>query len=581
MMFSTISGISRYSRLANVAVPHAPHAQIRPQMAIQFSRLLNTRPENTGIKVGAEVEKSRNSFSLLNHSGKNYSIYAAAVAILMGIGIYSSGKKVVKIFNGKETNFPKNLSSAEMEKMTKQLVEEEDREAILKLLKLLDIPDHFLNIEKYLLWESDLCDALIEKENGNLIRGIFPHISKQTLSDYTKFYAPIKQGKLELIKAMSEGGMLLKSDRTDFLLYALFTKQTAVAEYFLSLPEYDINCGYPFTTKETAGTGEDFVSLSEYDINCAHPLTLCTIEEKKDDRARIVYDTITPAYLAVALEDLDLLKWLIDKGANCSALNQCPNKCRMSNHDEDNPLILAARRGFKECFSSIVDLDCCDINVQGHFNRTPLFTALCADQYEIARLLIEKGADVNLDSNGKTPLEYTVSGANTNLDILMIKDLLKAGANVRTSKFLGKTLWHYAVDGFRVTEIVTEICELLLKNDIQDMIDDEDILGRTPLTKAIVDCKSEAFEALLKCGANPSKILTNLENDSKRSYNLWKNEITLEELVQGVKFKLKENLEKSSFNKEYYLKRLEELEKITILLANPPKKIDITRKVEE
>src|SRR5262249_41836194 len=148
------------------------------------------------------------------------------------------------------------------------------------------------------LWEIDIRNTLIAKEDGNLIRDIFPKFSDRTLTDVQVFYPLISDGKLKLIKALVEGGMSLRGYfMVDLLLYALTNKQREVADFFLTLPEYDINGVYPLT-------------LSNND-----PYGFCA------------YDMATPAYLAVYMNDPDLLKWLIDKGADCSVCNQRPKDC--------------------------------------------------------------------------------------------------------------------------------------------------------------------------------------------------------------------------------------------------------------
>ena len=74
---------------------------------------------------------------------------------------------------------------------------------------------------------------------------------------------------------------------------------------------------------------------------------------------------------------------------------------------------------------------------------SPLHVAILQNNRDIVELLLEKGADVNLQNNsGDTPLHFAIAGENVELCNL----LLNAGADVNLQNENGKTPLHHAVE---------------------------------------------------------------------------------------------------------------------------------------
>jgi ankyrin repeat protein len=93
----------------------------------------------------------------------------------------------------------------------------------------------------------------------------------------------------------------------------------------------------------------------------------------------------------------------------------------------ETPIGLAAALGPPEIVVSLLDAGA-DPRVRGFGGASPLHTAVLSGQSEIARILIQRGADVDaLDNLGRTPLLTYASGSAHNLEVLHV--LLKAGAN--------------------------------------------------------------------------------------------------------------------------------------------------------
>ncbi|MFC2119274.1 ankyrin repeat domain-containing protein, partial [Bacteroidota bacterium] len=161
---------------------------------------------------------------------------------------------------------------------------------------------------------------------------------------------------------------------------------------------------------------------------------------------------------------------------------------------------------------------------------------------EIARLLIDKGADVNsLNNRGITPLYYAISsGSNRSDDIAMV--LIENGANVNAKSPRGETLLQIAVsNGF--TNVARLMIEkradksVLVKNSYQSL-----------LHLAAINGYADMAEMLIKKGLDPNQ--KDYHGKSPKYYaGLYGNSTVVKELLKaGVnKGKLTENYNPSPY----------------------------------
>ncbi len=143
-----------------------------------------------------------------------------------------------------------------------------------------------------------------------------------------------------------------------------------------------------------------------------------------------------------------------------------------------------------------------DANQKNNFGLSPLQLASIVRNYEIAALLIEKGADVNKkNKNNVEALLYSISeGVNNKLSILLIEK----GATVDTENQSGALVLKKAADYGNV-----EIAKLLLEKGAKVGV--ATWAGMTPLTGAASNGHVEMVKLLLQHGSGESLDGKNLE----------------------------------------------------------------------
>ena len=190
-------------------------------------------------------------------------------------------------------------------------------------------------------------------------------------------------------------------------------------------------------------------------------------------------DGYTPYYWAVTDASKDIVELLTAKGATVIST-----------------IHLAARAGDLARVKRFME-EGTDVNARDKGGETPLFSAVQADNDDVARFLIAEGADVNARDNiGATPLNFAIR-ARVKKDMLEL--LIAKGADVNAKTERGQTPLHSAcVRGEK------DVVELLIGKgaDITAKITSGSAVGWTLLHFATASGQAEIAELLIAKGAD-------------------------------------------------------------------------------
>ncbi|RKK66726.1 hypothetical protein BFJ69_g15146 [Fusarium oxysporum] len=157
----------------------------------------------------------------------------------------------------------------------------------------------------------------------------------------------------------------------------------------------------------------------------------------------------------------------------------------------EDGLMAAVGKGHVEVVKLLLDKGA-DVNIPDKDGWTPVFSASWNGYVEVVKLLLDKGADVNIpDKNGWTP----VSAASANGHVEVVKLLLDKGADVNIPDKNGWTPVSAASANRHV-----EVVKLLLDKGADVNIPTKD--GRTPVSAASANGHAEVVKLLLDKGAD-------------------------------------------------------------------------------
>jgi len=232
---------------------------------------------------------------------------------------------------------------------------------------------------------------------------------------------------------------------------------------------------------------------------------------------------ITPLMCAAAQGQLEIVQILLKAGANVSAA--------CAAHKEDGGggsqalhFAVAGRHG--TVAKTLLDAGA-DPNAVGNYGRTPLVTAIYEDDIEGVRLLLKRGANVNLKPQRKdyeSPLSAAAtikksdtihsakSGGAATLGLTVelrnpeiFKLILEAGADPNEPGVLGKTpLIRLAWQRDVPDEILISLMEVLLKAGAS--VDHQEENGSTALLGAVLRNKPRVVKFLAGAGADVNRI---------------------------------------------------------------------------
>ncbi len=188
----------------------------------------------------------------------------------------------------------------------------------------------------------------------------------------------------------------------------------------------------------------------------------------------------------------DILNYLIEKGADVNAKNSMGITPLFASIHPENTCFSHEINIFKKLIENGADIRT-KLNYK-YGELTILQAAVCNSLYDIVKLLISKGADIDAKGIKGTALQIAI----INQDTLIAELLIKNGAKLQEFSYGNSELHLAAMNG------CTKLIPLLLKYGIK--VDQLNDYNHTPLYYASMHGHSETAESLIAAGANKNNI---------------------------------------------------------------------------
>jgi len=195
----------------------------------------------------------------------------------------------------------------------------------------------------------------------------------------------------------------------------------------------------------------------------------------------------TPIYIAVKSGWTDSVALLISRGAKVNVINR----------DIGTPLCIAAEIDSKAIVKLLIDKGA-DVDLAGKWfhNYTPLMSALRSGHEDIAAILINRGAKIDLkDRSGKSAIHFAAESA---LDRSIVF-LIEKGADLNAKTNDGTTPLHKAVQWHR-----SNIASLLIEKGAD--VNARDNERKTPLHFVVMPESISIASLLIEKGADVNSI---------------------------------------------------------------------------
>ena len=231
-----------------------------------------------------------------------------------------------------------------------------------------------------------------------------------------------------------------------------------------------------------------FAAIKAKDINRVRTLLDAGANVNALAKNILGIENISPLYYAVNEGDTEIIKLLLDKGADANFNPPIGG---------GTPLMVAAQRDETEIVRLLLTYGA-DIKVMDkNLGHTALTIAAAVGHIKTVKLLLDHGAPVDEQSDtGATPLQLAVATSNGDL----VRLLLDQHADVNHRDKYGRTPLMSAT----CPECLPEIARLLLARGAD--VNARDVQGKTAFYYAQAQANQKVITVLVKAGANGGKM---------------------------------------------------------------------------
>ncbi|XP_067652901.1 ankyrin repeat domain-containing protein 50-like [Haliotis asinina] len=328
-------------------------------------------------------------------------------------------------------------------------------------------------------------------------------------------YSAIKDGDLERLNRILAAGHVDINMRTGRLNWTLV--MVAALQGQSDVVKFLMDRGANVSLVDKYGNNALHWACSSGDLDT---VKLILSENMKIINSR-GYGSTTPVMLAAVKGQSDVMKLLLDRGANVSLVDVIGY----------NVLHFACIGGNLETVKLILSQDVIDINSRGNGSRTPVMDAAWKGDRNMVKLLLDRGANVSLvDETGDNVLHFACIGGNLETvklilsqDVIdinsrgngsrtpvmdaawkgdrnMVKLLLDRGANVSLVDETGDNVLHFACIGGDLKTV-----KLILSLNVIG-INSRGCGSRTSVMEAALKGHQDVVNFLVGRGANVSLV---------------------------------------------------------------------------